>query len=183
MARRPRTSSRSLPASKVQSEIRQRKPFRSRRQEATIALLRTASVVGRTLVRELESSGLSLAQYNALRIIKGAGSAGIPTLAIRERMIEEGTPITRLLDKLELAGLVRRERAHPDRRQVICHLSAAGRALLAVLDPRMNAADAAAMASLSEGGVDQLIRLLDDVRSANAARGAVRAGADVDPES
>src|SRR5215218_9069336 len=81
--------------SRLQSEIKQRRPFRSRGQEATIALLRTASVVGRAVARVVEPSGLSLAQYNALRIIRGAGVGGIPTLSIRERMIDEGTTITR----------------------------------------------------------------------------------------
>ena len=81
-----------------------------------MALLRTASVVRRAVERVVEPSGLSLAQYNALRIVRGAGAGGIPTLAIRERMLEEGTTITRLLDKLEDAGLVRRERSFPDRR-------------------------------------------------------------------
>ena len=73
----------------VQTEIKQSRPFRSKQQEATVALLRTASVVGRMLARVLEPWNLSLAQYNALRIIRGAGSAGIATLAIRERMIED----------------------------------------------------------------------------------------------
>jgi len=101
----PRQSSRSR-SSAVQSEIRQTKPFRSTAQEATIALLRTTSIVNRALARVVEPYGLSLAQYNALRIIRGAASGGIPTLSIRERMIEEGTTITRLLDKLEDAGLI-----------------------------------------------------------------------------
>src|SRR5688500_15147865 len=122
MARTPRGT--------VQTEIKQGRPFRSAAQEATIALLRTASVVGRTISRVLEPSGLSFAQYNALRIIRGSGAGGIPTLAIRERMIEEGTTITRLLDKLEDAGLIRRERSYPDRRQVICAVTDAGRKLL-----------------------------------------------------
>ena len=73
--------------SRLQAEIKQRRPFRSRGQEATVALLRTASVVGRAVARVVEPSGLSLAQYNALRIIRGAGAVGIPTLAVRERMI------------------------------------------------------------------------------------------------
>src|SRR5215207_9371890 len=106
----PRTPTR---RSAVQAEIRQSKPFRSLAQEATIALLRTASIVGRAGARVVEPSGLSLAQYNALRIIRGAGAAGIPTLSVRERMIEEGTTITRLLDKLEESGLIERERAAP----------------------------------------------------------------------
>jgi DNA-binding MarR family transcriptional regulator len=168
--------------SSVQSEIRQTRPFRSKKQEATIALLRTASVVGRALGRVLEPWGLSLAQYNALRIIRGAGSSGIATLAIRERMIEEGTTITRILDKLEQSGYIRRERALPDRRQVMCEATADGRRLLDKIDPIVDAADEEAVASLGARDVAQLIELLDTVRGANAKRGAprtmVRAGED-----
>jgi MarR family transcriptional regulator, organic hydroperoxide resistance regulator len=177
---KPRTRART---SAVQSEIRQSTPFRSTAQEATIALLRTASVVNRSLARVVEPSGLSLAQYNALRIIRGAGTGGIPTLSIRERMIEEGTTITRLLDKLEEAGLIRRDRSYPDRRQVLCFVSDAGRALLDDLDPRVNAADEAVVASLDAGQLDRFIELLDLVRSANAERGAARSAATREPGS
>jgi DNA-binding MarR family transcriptional regulator len=160
--------------SSVQSEIRQTRPFRSKQQEATIALLRTASVVGRALGRVLEPWGLSLAQYNALRIIRGAGPSGIATLAIRERMIEEGTTITRILDKLEQSGYIRRERALPDRRQVMCEATADGRRLLDKIDPIVDAADEEAVASLGAREVAQLIDLLDTIRGANAKRGAPR---------
>ena len=158
----------------VQLDIRQSKPFRSRAQEATIALLRTASVVGRTFMRVLEPHGLSFAQYNALRIIRGAGTGGIPTLAIRERMIEEGTTITRLLDKLEAAELIRRERSQPDRRQVLCFATADGRRLLDRIDPAVDAADEEAMAALDAKQQAHLVELLDIVRAANAERGAPR---------
>jgi len=158
----------------VQSEIKQGRPFRSEKQEATVALLRTASVVRRAINRVLEPHGLSTAQYNALRIIRGAGSGGIPTLAIRERMIEEGTTITRLLDKLEDAKLIRRERSLPDRRQVICHATAEGKKLLDRVDPSVDAADEEAVASLRPRQLRQFIETLDHVRAANAERGAPR---------
>jgi DNA-binding MarR family transcriptional regulator len=163
--------------SRIQREIGQRRPFRSSAQEATIALLRTASVVSRTVSRALEGSGLSLAQYNALRIIRGAGSAGVPTLAVRERMIEEGTTITRILDRLESAGLIRRTRSQPDRRQVLCFATAKGLRVLAELDPRVNAADEAAMTGLGAEELRTLLDLLDDVRAANAVSGAPRSAA------
>jgi MarR family transcriptional regulator, organic hydroperoxide resistance regulator len=161
--------------SAVGREIGQRRPFRSTAQEATISLLRTASVVSRALERVVEPYGLSLAQYNALRIIRGAGSGGVPTLAIRERMIEEGTTITRLLDKLEGAGLIRRERTLPDRRQVICYTTDAGVRLLADLDPKVDASDEAVVAALDEGDLAGLVTMLDAIRAANAERGAPRA--------
>ena len=158
--------------SRVQAEIQQRKPFRSRGQEATIALLRTASVVSRAVARVVEPSGLSLAQYNALRIIRGAGAVGIPTLAVRERMIEEGTTITRLLDKLEQAELITRERDYPDRRQVMCVATAKGKRLLDRIDPQVDAADEEAMAALDDAQLGRFVATLDTVRHANAARGA-----------
>jgi DNA-binding MarR family transcriptional regulator len=154
----------------VRGAIRQGKPFRSRRQEGAIALLRTASVVRRAIARVIEPHGLSLAQYNALRIIRGAGTAGVPTLAIRDRMIEEGTTITRLLDRLEESDLIRRERSVPDRRQVICRVTESGRKLLDRLDPLVDAADEATMVALSSRELDQFIALLDTVRTANAGR-------------
>ena len=160
--------------SAVQSEIRQSRPFRSKKQEATIALLRTASVVGRSLARVLEPWALSLAQYNALRIIRGAGAAGIATLAIRERMIEEGTTITRILDKLEQSGYIRRERSVPDRRQVMCAVTADGKRLLDKIDPIVDAGDEEVVASLAARDLDRLIALLDQIRAANAERGAPR---------
>jgi DNA-binding MarR family transcriptional regulator len=128
-------------AGTLQAEMRQGRPFKSLHQEATVGLLRTASVVTRAFARLVEPAGLSWAQYNALRIVRGAGRNGIPTLAIRERMIDEGTTITRLLDKLEAAGLIRRERSEPDRRQVICYVTADGRRLLDQLDPKVDALD------------------------------------------
>ena len=163
--------------SAIQTEIRQSKPFRSIAQEATIALLRTASVVSRAVARVVEPSGLSLAQYNALRIIRGAGTGGIPTLSIRERMIDEGTTITRLLDKLDDAGLIRRERSYPDRRQVLCFVTDAGRKLLDSLDPPVNAMDEDVVASLDESQLETFVELLDTVRLANAERGAPKTAA------
>ena len=173
---RPRPRPRPRPTG-VQAEIRQKKPFRSRAQEATIALLRTASMASRVISRELEPWGLSLAQYNALRIIRGAGTAGIPTLAIRERMIEEGTTITRLVDKLESARLIRRERSEPDRRQVVCQVTDRGRALLAEMDPIADAADESFVRGLDASQLDQLVEVLDLLRASNAKRGAPRSAA------
>jgi DNA-binding MarR family transcriptional regulator len=159
--------------SAIQAEIQQGKPFRSTAQEGAIALLRTASVVGRGIARALEPFGLSLSQYNALRIIRGAGEEGITTLAIRERMIEEGTPITRVLDRLEESGYIRRERG-ADRRQVVCRLTATGEELLGRMDPIANTADEEAMAALSFDELETLIALLDAIRLDNSDRAAPR---------
>lgn len=152
----------------IQQEIQQTRPFRSRAQEAVIALMRTASVVSRRYARLVEPHGLSLAQYNVLRILRGAGAEGLPTLAIRDRMIDEGSTVTRLLDKLEQAGFVTRDRSRPDRRQVLCRITPRGDALLAELDPVMDATDTDGMGALDDADVAALIELLGSVRTATA---------------
>ncbi|WP_439643944.1 MarR family winged helix-turn-helix transcriptional regulator [Gemmatimonas sp.] len=151
-----------------QQEIQQVRPFRSRAQEATIALMRTASVLSRRYARLVEPHGVSLAQYTVLRILRGAGPEGLPTLAIRDRMIDEGSTVTRLLDKLERAGLVTRDRSRPDRRQVLCRLTPAGDQLLATLDPVMDDTDIATMSVLNDEALAQFIELLATVRTGQA---------------
>ena len=161
----------------LQAEMGQGRPFKSLEQEATVALLRTASLITRAFARLVEPAGLSWAQYNALRIVRGAGRAGIPTLAIRERMIDEGTTITRLLDKLEAGGLIRRERSEPDRRQVLCFATDEGRRVLGQLDLRVDALDEAVVGFLPAGRLEALIHPRDVIRAATAERGAARPGA------
>ncbi len=151
--------------SAVQHEIKQSKPFQSAGQEAVLALLRTASVLQRFYARLIEPHGLTSQQYNVLRILRGAGSRGLATLAIRDRMVEQAPGITRLIDKLESEGFVRRQRGTPDRRQVFCTITSAGLALLRRLDPVVDRADDEALGMLSVMEQRTLIRLLDRVRA------------------
>src|SRR5829696_1948475 len=107
--------------------------------EAVDALLRTATTVERKLARVVERAGITLSQYRVLRILRAAGEPGLPTLAIRDRMIDDAPGVTRLLHRLERAGLARRERSTTDRRLVHCHTTPAGLALLARLDAAADA--------------------------------------------
>ncbi|HET7601141.1 MAG TPA: MarR family transcriptional regulator [Gemmatimonadales bacterium] len=141
----------------------------SPRQAAIIALLRTAALVERYLARVVQAEGLSFAQYNALRILRGAGADGLPTMAIRERLLVPAPGITRLIDRLEQAGYVRRTRTAGDRREVRCLLTAAGRALLARLDEPVDAADEQVLGALSLSESRELVGLLDRARAALGA--------------
>lgn len=151
-------------ASKIQKEIQQSRPFRSRHQEAGVSLLRTADVVRRRVSRVIEAAGITFQQYNVLRILRGSGDQGIPTLEIARRMIEETPGITRLLDRLEAKKLVRRERCPSDRRQVLCWIAPDGAGLLARLDEPVDRMDAEAMGALRDEEIGHLIALLDRVR-------------------
>jgi len=155
-------------ASALQREIRQSKPFSSKSQEGILGLLRTADVVRRFLGKVLEPFDVTPQQYNVLRILRGAGCAGLPTLSIGERMLEEAPGVTRLIDRLEAKRLVHRERSPQDRRQVLCWLTPAGQELVERIDVPMDAADDAALGMLAPEDQIQLIRLLDAIRAGHA---------------
>jgi len=151
--------------SPLQKEIRQGKPFRSRGQEVVVALMRTSDLVRRAVGRVLEPYDITMQQYNVLRILRGAGEKGLPTLEIAGRMVEHAPGVTRLLDRLEGKGLVRRQRCPEDRRQVLCWLTDAGTGLVDRLDEPVDSADAEAVAMLGPEDQERLLRLLDAVRS------------------
>lgn len=149
---------------KVGKEIRQTRPFRSAGAEATISLLRTADLLRRRLSAVIEPTGITFQQYNVLRILRGAGADGVPTLEIAERMIERAPGITRLIDRLEAKGLVARRRCTEDRRVVYGMITAEGLELLARLDGQVDATDESAMSHLSTQEQKHLIGLLDTIR-------------------
>jgi DNA-binding MarR family transcriptional regulator len=156
----------------IRDEIRQSRPFASDADEAVVTLLATADRVRAALARVVEAHGITLQQYNVLRILRGAGLEGLPTLEIAARMIELSPGVTRLLDRLEARKLVRRVRCPEDRRQVLCHASEAARDLLAGLDAPVADAGRRALAPLTPPRTAELIRLLDAVRASSASPAA-----------
>lgn len=151
-------------SSQLQKELRQSRPFHSIYQEAALSVLKTADVIRRDVTKQLESYDLTAQQYNVLRILRGAGKEGLPTLSIGERLIEETPGMTRLLDRLEAKGLVRRERCEQDRRQVLCYLTAEGTALLARLDPAVGETEKTLAGRLTESEAETLVELLEKLR-------------------
>ena len=148
-------------------ELKQTRPFASDAQEAAVALLRTTDVVRRRLAQVVEREGITLQQYNVLRILRGAQGAPLCALEIRERLIEEMPGVSRLIDRLVAKGLVRRDRSADDRRMLECFITGKGLELLARLDDPVNTADANVLAGLSPEQVTTLKDLLAQIRQAN----------------
>jgi DNA-binding MarR family transcriptional regulator len=150
----------------LQQELKQSKPFDTPADEALVALMRTASLVRRAIGQRVEAYGISPAQYNVLRILRGAGPDGLPTLVVRERLIEEAPGITRVMDKLEEAGHVSRKRAKDDRRVVHCVITDQGLRLLTAMDVLVRETAALISAGLpNEAEQQELILLLAKVRA------------------
>ena len=132
-----------------------------RHKAVVIAVLHTADRLRRSGEALLAPHDVTLQQFNVLRILRGARPEGLCTLAIAERMIEQTPGITRLIDRLEKKGLVRRVRSEEDRRQVWCRITPAGERLLARLDDPVEQFDRAAVRRLSPADQEQLTTLLD----------------------
>jgi DNA-binding MarR family transcriptional regulator len=119
---------------KIYEEIKQTTPEHRPGQVAVITIFRTADVLHHAVERSLSAFGLSTEQYNVLRILRGAGENGLPTLDISSRMLSRSPNITRLLDKLIAKKLARRSRPKDDRRVVIVSVTPQGLELLKHLD-------------------------------------------------
>ena len=154
----------------LEVELHQTRPFRSRVEEGVVGLFRTAEVVRRVLGTVVEDQGITLQQYNVLRILRGAGKEGIPTLEIGARMVEQAPGVTRLLDRLEAKGVVRRARCRTDRRQVLCWIEPAGARLLDDLERPMRDAARRRMSGLDPRALETLITLMEAVRGDPTSR-------------
>src|SRR5262249_50273849 len=120
--------------SRLRDEIKQAKPFRSLEQEAYLSIERAAAVLGHAFGDALKPYGLTPTQYNVLRILRGAGQAGLARCEVRERMIAQVPDVTRLSDRLEEMGLATRARDADDRRVVTTRITSEGLSLLSQLD-------------------------------------------------
>jgi len=165
----------------IRDEIRQTKPFASGADEAVVTLLGTADRVRTALALVTGAHDITLQQYNVLRILRGAGPHGLPTLDIAARMLEHSPGITRLLDRLEARRLVRRARCPEDRRQVLCYVTPRARRLLAGLDGPVAEAARRSLAPLDPSRTAELIGLLDAVRAATAGSPAARSDREAEP--
>jgi DNA-binding MarR family transcriptional regulator len=102
-------------------------------EAAYLDLLRTTELLSRPLAQLLKTEDLSPAQYNVLRILRGA-SDGLTCGEIGSRMITRDPDITRLLDRLEKRRLISRSRDSKDRRVVLTRIAPQGLDLLSRLD-------------------------------------------------
>ncbi len=155
--------------STLRDEIQQARPFTTATEEALVNLVRTSRIVGDAADLLLKDYGLSQAQYNVLRILRGSAPAGLGRNEIRDRLIARMPDVTRLLDRMEDAGLVRRERDDRDRRCVPTYITARGRALVDELDGPVTAHARKIFGHLTEAQLHALNELLVLVRNPPAA--------------
>ena len=149
---------------KLQQELKQGKPFDSLETEAILNLQRTMDVLGRQMDALLKPFGVSATQYNVLRILRGAGAAGLKCSEIGERMVSHDPDITRLLDRIEKRGFISRAREEKDRRIVRTKVTAAGLELVQRMEKPLETGVRQLLGHLGTGRLKQLIELLEAAR-------------------
>lgn len=147
---------------KIREAIQQKKPFRNSYQMAMVNLIYTHNWVTDQLRQHLKPYGVTMKQYNVLRILKGAEEP-ITTSTIRERLLDKMSDASRMVERMHQRGLVVRNTCPTDKRLVDVSLSAKGINLLeniAHIEQKMDAI----FKELSKEEAEVLSKLLDKLR-------------------
>lgn len=138
--------------------------FDSLEQEAYLQLWRTYDRLRELDERVFAAHDLSAQQYNALRVLRSVHPAGLATAALGGRLVSRAPDMTRLLDKLEERGLVRRRRRADNRRVVDAWITAAGMALVKRLSTAVRQCGRDQLGHLDAASLRQLVGLLERAR-------------------
>lgn len=152
-------------ASGLGAELKQTKPFESLEVEAALSIARTAAVFEHQAAQALKPYHLTLSQYNVLRILRGAGAEGLCRNEVGSRLITQVPDVTRLLDRMEDAGLISRQRGSEDRRYVTTRSTRKGLDLVGKLDQPIKELHQAQLGHVSKKTLRALIDALAEVRA------------------
>lgn len=130
-----------------------------------IALLKVMDHINRITSKTMEPFGVTSAQYNVLRILRGAAPEGLPTLELAERMVVHSPGITRMIDRLEKKKLVARTRSKEDRRVVHCLITQRGLDLVNKMDRPVAKMNKKIVQNLDQQQLAELVDLLDQMRA------------------
>lgn len=131
-------------------------------EETFLAIARAYDALSAEAQRFFEPQGITSQQFNVLRIlyVRDEDGAGVPCSLVAERMLNRVPDITRLLDRLERAELVERQRCGTDRRVVRARLTERGHALVEELHQPLLALHERLASSLDESEQKTLVSLL-----------------------
>jgi DNA-binding MarR family transcriptional regulator len=147
----------------LRDELKKRGPFDSIEQEATLAIMRTSDLLENRLARLLRKHGLTLTQYNVLRILRGEGKP-MPCLEVADRMIQVAPAITRVVDQLLKLKLIAKNQSEEDRRVFMIELSPVAVRLLRRLDQPVLDLHASLLKGASRSDLEALNRILAAIR-------------------
>lgn len=139
--------------------------FVSPANEAILNVIVTASWLSGEIMQALDGVEVTMAQYNALRILRGSHPERLTCSTVGQRLLDRTPDVTRLLDRLEQAGLAERIRADHDRRVVLVGITPKGVDVLDRAQPAMEALEARLAEGLSGDDLATLSSLLERLRA------------------
>jgi len=151
--------------SALAAELKQNKPFTSLKEEAAVSIARTAAVLDHQVSQALKAHALTPSQYNVLRILRGAGAAGLCRNEVGQRLVTQVPDVTRLLDRMEDTGLISRQRGSEDRRFVTTRITRKGQDLVDRLDKPMRELLHALLGHVGEKSLRAVVEGLAEVRA------------------
>jgi DNA-binding MarR family transcriptional regulator len=146
---------------KIEDEIIQPK-FRNAHQKAIINLIFTSNWLTSKQQDFLKPFGITAQQFNILRILRGQQSNSISATAIKARMLDKNSDVSRLLDRLAAKDLIEKKTSPTDRRATDVLITQKGLDILDGIDKKQLEADG--ILSLTEEEATQLSNLLDKSR-------------------
>jgi DNA-binding MarR family transcriptional regulator len=150
--------------SAVGDEIHQTKAFATMEEEFLVALLRTTDILQERFEQIVRPFNISMTQYNVLRILRGAEPTGRTCGEIGERMIAREPDVTRLLERMEKSGFIKRARNGQDRRVVVTRITSAGLKLLDEMEPHLREIGGL-LKPMGQKKIEKMLRLLDEARA------------------
>ena len=150
----------------LRAELKMTRPFKSIEEEAILSIARTAALLEHSAAEAFKPFELTLTQYNVLRILRGAGGDGLCRNEVGERLVTKVPDVTRLLDRMEAAGLIVRERGSQDRRYVATRITDKGMKLLEKIDRELPGIHGRQVGHVSQKRLRELITILEEVRNA-----------------
>ncbi|PHR93048.1 MAG: MarR family transcriptional regulator [Blastopirellula sp.] len=148
----------------LQHEVKKKTPFKSLKAEALLNLLRTNDQFHNQFIRLFREFGLTPSQYNILRILRGEGKP-LPSLEIADRLIQVVPAITGLIDRLEKAEMVTRQRCEEDRRVVYVAITKKALKIIDKMDTPLEAMHEQLVGHMTQAELKELVRLLEKARA------------------
>jgi DNA-binding MarR family transcriptional regulator len=149
----------------LRDELKMTRPFKSLEEEAILSIARTAAIIEHAAAEAFRPFDLTTTQYNVLRILRGAGDDGLCRNEVGERLVTKVPDVTRLLDRMESAGLIVRQRGGQDRRYVATRITEKGLKLLERIDRELPAIHGRQLGHVSQKRLKELIGILEEIRS------------------
>jgi DNA-binding MarR family transcriptional regulator len=141
--------------------------FASAGHEAMLNVVVTSAWLLNELSAAMSPFGVTPAQFNVLRILKGSHPEALTCSEIGNRLLDRTPDVTRLLNRLEKNGLITRTRAEYDRRVVRVGIAVDGLRLLEEINPVVAQRQEKLMSALTEDEKRLLSDMLDRLRSNN----------------